>query len=133
MRTFRLGLFQMEDQLRLLQQEMIRTQGEMRRTRPELDVAQQRLAAQPPTQTFNPLIHILTFVVLNVKRNISFEASDSRLCTEREVAALAVGAVHAGEEQSLRSHSGFLTNSTEVEKRLGVVGFQNRDEDDRSW
>ena len=92
---------------------MIRTQGDLQRTRPELDVAQQRLAVQPPTQTFNPLIDILTFV-LNVKRNISFEASDSRLCTESEVAALAVGAVHAGQSMQARN----LTNNSDRKRHV---------------
>ena len=46
----------MEQLLRLLQHEIIRRQGEMRTTRRELDVAQQRLAAQPLAQTFSPLI-----------------------------------------------------------------------------
>ena len=46
----------MEDQLRLLQQEMIRMQGDMQTTRQELVAAQQRLAAQPPTQAFSPVV-----------------------------------------------------------------------------
>ena len=46
----------MEDQLRLLQQEMIHMQGAMQTTRQELDAAQQRLAAQPPPQAFSTFI-----------------------------------------------------------------------------
>ena len=96
----------MEDQLRLSQQELIRMQGEMRTTRQELDVAQQRLAAQPPTQAFSPLIdtRMLTKPRLFSGREEDWGtfarvtrayrgALDPRLYAEVKAAALEAGAV----------------------------------------
>ena len=78
----------MEEQLRLLQQDMIRMQGEMQTTRQELALRQGCWRSH-----VSPLVERKDWGTFATVTRTNSGAFDPRLCTEMEAPALAAGAV----------------------------------------